>query len=121
MVDNVFSIDVEDGIIGDFSISDTGDTDQNPITVYRIVNGEQTTFTVITPPAEMVGDGGVGGAGRHERRAPPPGRVVTTSRPLLMLLPRAPSGVAGVAGAVLLCSWPRSGWSSTRSRTRPTS
>lgn len=54
VVDNVFSIDVKDGILGDFSISDSGDTDQNPVTAYRIVNGEQTTFTVITPPAEMV-------------------------------------------------------------------
>ncbi|MDX6556350.1 MAG: branched-chain amino acid transport system substrate-binding protein [Miltoncostaeaceae bacterium] len=54
VVDNVFSLDVKDGILGDFSISDSGDTDQNPVTAYRIVNGEQTTFTVITPPAEMV-------------------------------------------------------------------
>jgi branched-chain amino acid transport system substrate-binding protein len=54
VVENIFSLDVEDGILGDFTISDTGDTDQNPVTAYRIVNGEQTTFTVITPPAELV-------------------------------------------------------------------
>jgi branched-chain amino acid transport system substrate-binding protein len=56
VVENVFATKVEGGILGDFSISPTGDTDQNPVTAYRIVNGEQTTFTVITPPADLVAE-----------------------------------------------------------------
>ena len=56
VVENIFSAEVSGGILGDFSISETGDTDQNPVTAYRIVNGEQTTFTVITPPAELVAE-----------------------------------------------------------------
>jgi branched-chain amino acid transport system substrate-binding protein len=45
---------VTDGIIGSFTINSNGDTSSNPVTIYRIKNGEQTTYKVITPPQDLV-------------------------------------------------------------------
>jgi branched-chain amino acid transport system substrate-binding protein len=45
---------VNDGIIGTFTINSNGDTSSNPVTIYRIKNGEQTTYKVITPPQDLV-------------------------------------------------------------------
>ena len=45
---------VTDGILGDFSISSTGDTSSNPVTIYQIKNGKQTTYKTITPPTDLV-------------------------------------------------------------------
>lgn len=51
----VFATKVTGGILGDFSFTPAGDTTANPVTVYRIVNGQQTTDRVITPPDDLVG------------------------------------------------------------------
>jgi branched-chain amino acid transport system substrate-binding protein len=45
---------VTDGIIGSFTINSNGDTSSNPVTIYRIKNGDQTTYKVITPPQDLV-------------------------------------------------------------------
>jgi branched-chain amino acid transport system substrate-binding protein len=55
ITENVFGTTVTGGILGDFSFTEAGDTTANPVTVYRIVNGQQTTDRVITPPADLVG------------------------------------------------------------------
>jgi len=45
---------VTDGIIGTFTINENGDTSSNPVTIYQIKGGEQTTYKVITPPQDLV-------------------------------------------------------------------
>jgi branched-chain amino acid transport system substrate-binding protein len=45
---------VTDGIIGSFQINANGDTNSNPVTIYVIKGGKQTTYKVITPPADLV-------------------------------------------------------------------
>ncbi len=45
---------VTDGILGSFQINSNGDTNSNPVTIYQIKNGKQTTYKTITPPADLV-------------------------------------------------------------------
>lgn len=45
---------VTDGIIGSFQINAVGDTNANPVTMYLIKGGKQTTYKVITPPEDLV-------------------------------------------------------------------
>jgi branched-chain amino acid transport system substrate-binding protein len=45
---------VTDGILGSFSINSNGDTSSNPVTIYQIKGGKQTTYKTITPPQELV-------------------------------------------------------------------
>jgi branched-chain amino acid transport system substrate-binding protein len=45
---------VTDGILGSFKIDANGDTNSNPVTVYQIKNGKQTTYKTITPPTDLV-------------------------------------------------------------------
>jgi branched-chain amino acid transport system substrate-binding protein len=45
---------VTDGILGSFQIDENGDTNSNPVTMYLIKGGKQTTFKVITPPEDLV-------------------------------------------------------------------
>jgi branched-chain amino acid transport system substrate-binding protein len=45
---------VTDGILGSFTINQNGDTDSNPVTIYQIKGGEQTTYKTITPPQDLV-------------------------------------------------------------------
>jgi branched-chain amino acid transport system substrate-binding protein len=51
---NLFKTDVKDGILGSFKIDQNGDTNNNPVTIYQIKGGKQTTFKVITPPTALV-------------------------------------------------------------------
>jgi branched-chain amino acid transport system substrate-binding protein len=45
---------VTDGILGSFTIDANGDTNANPVTIYQIKSGKQTTYKVITPPQDLV-------------------------------------------------------------------
>jgi branched-chain amino acid transport system substrate-binding protein len=45
---------VTDGILGSFTIDENGDTNSNPVTIYLIKGGKQTTYKVITPPETLV-------------------------------------------------------------------
>jgi len=45
---------VTNGIIGTFTINANGDTNSNPVTMYLIKGGKQTTYKTITPPASLV-------------------------------------------------------------------
>jgi branched-chain amino acid transport system substrate-binding protein len=54
VTDNLFKTDVKDGILGSFKINENGDTNANPVTIYVIKNGKQTTYKVITPPTNLV-------------------------------------------------------------------
>ena len=50
----LFKTNVTDGILGNFQINSNGDTNANPVTIYRIKGGKQTTFKTITPPTSLV-------------------------------------------------------------------
>jgi branched-chain amino acid transport system substrate-binding protein len=50
----LFETKVTDGILGSFEINENGDTNSNPVTMYLIKGGEQTTYKVITPPQDLV-------------------------------------------------------------------
>jgi branched-chain amino acid transport system substrate-binding protein len=50
----LFKTDVKDGILGSFKINENGDTNANPVTIYQIKGGKQTTLKVITPPTNLV-------------------------------------------------------------------
>jgi branched-chain amino acid transport system substrate-binding protein len=54
VTDNLFKTKVTDGILGKFTINTEGDTDSNPVTIFQIKGGKQTTFKVITPPTSLV-------------------------------------------------------------------
>jgi branched-chain amino acid transport system substrate-binding protein len=45
---------VDNGIIGTFTINSNGDTSSNPVTIYLIKGGKQTTYKTITPPSSLV-------------------------------------------------------------------
>ena len=45
---------VTDGILGSFEINSNGDTNANPVTIYQIKGGKQTTYKTITPPTDLV-------------------------------------------------------------------
>ena len=50
----LFNTKVTNGILGSFSINANGDTNANPVTIYLIKSGKQTTFKTITPPTSLV-------------------------------------------------------------------
>ena len=54
VANNLLHTKVTDGILGSFSINSNGDTNSNPVTMYRIKGGKQTTYKTITPPASLV-------------------------------------------------------------------
>jgi branched-chain amino acid transport system substrate-binding protein len=54
VADQLFKTDVSNGILGSFKINQDGDTNANPVTIYSIKGGKQTTFKVITPPTSLV-------------------------------------------------------------------
>jgi branched-chain amino acid transport system substrate-binding protein len=51
---NLFKTKIKNGILGTFTINSNGDTSSNPITVYQVKGGQQTTFRVIVPPVSLV-------------------------------------------------------------------
>jgi DNA-binding SARP family transcriptional activator/ABC-type branched-subunit amino acid transport system substrate-binding protein/DNA-binding beta-propeller fold protein YncE len=55
VIKELFASRVRNGILGDFSITATGDTTANAVTIYRITDGKRRLFTVITPPPTLVG------------------------------------------------------------------
>jgi branched-chain amino acid transport system substrate-binding protein len=54
VVRELFRTRVQDGIVGDFSITATGDTTARAISAYRIEGGRQELLTVLTPGRELV-------------------------------------------------------------------
>ena len=54
VVRELFETRVQDGIVGDFSITATGDTTARAISAYRIEGGRQELLTVLTPGRELV-------------------------------------------------------------------
>jgi branched-chain amino acid transport system substrate-binding protein len=54
VAENLLNTKVSDGILGSFAINSNGDTNSNPVTIYRIKNGKQTTYKTIVPPAGLV-------------------------------------------------------------------
>ena len=51
---NLLNTKVTDGILGTFTIDANGDTNANPVTIYQIKGGKQTTYKTITPPQDLV-------------------------------------------------------------------
>jgi branched-chain amino acid transport system substrate-binding protein len=54
VTEQLFTTKVTDGILGNFQINADGDTNANPVTMYLIKGGKQTTHKVITPPESLV-------------------------------------------------------------------
>jgi branched-chain amino acid transport system substrate-binding protein len=50
----LFKTKVTNGILGSFSFDRNGDTTAGAVTIYRIVDGKPTVFSVITPPPSLV-------------------------------------------------------------------
>jgi branched-chain amino acid transport system substrate-binding protein len=51
---NLFKTKLTNGILGSFQINANGDTNANPVSIYQIKAGKQTTLKVITPPTTLV-------------------------------------------------------------------
>ena len=60
VVRELFRTRVQDGIVGDFSITPAGDSTAREISIYRIEGGRQELFTVLAPGRELV-PGSAGG------------------------------------------------------------
>ena len=52
---SILGITVNNGILGNFTISKTGDTNLVPITVYRQAGKKLIPVKTITPPASIIG------------------------------------------------------------------
>jgi branched-chain amino acid transport system substrate-binding protein len=52
--ENLLNTKVTDGILGSFTINSNGDTNSNPVTIYQIKGGKQTTYKTIVPPQDLV-------------------------------------------------------------------
>jgi branched-chain amino acid transport system substrate-binding protein len=50
----LFGIQISGGILGDFTINENGDSDQNPVTIFKATGGKLVTDDVIVPPADLV-------------------------------------------------------------------
>ena len=50
----LFKVHLKNSILGTVSFNANGDVTSNPVTVYRVVKGQSTTFKVIVPPASLV-------------------------------------------------------------------
>ena len=54
VADQLFKVQITNGILGTFGFNKNGDVTANPVTIYKIVDGKSTTFKVIVPPANLV-------------------------------------------------------------------
>jgi branched-chain amino acid transport system substrate-binding protein len=54
VAENLLNTKVTDGILGSFTINSDGDTNSNPVTIYQIKGGKQTTVKTIVPPQDLV-------------------------------------------------------------------
>ena len=55
VADKLLQTKVTNGILGTFTINANGDTNNNPVTLYKLVSpGKGVTFKMITPPASLV-------------------------------------------------------------------
>jgi branched-chain amino acid transport system substrate-binding protein len=54
VAEQLLKTNVRNGILGSFKLTSTGDTTNNPVTVYQIKGGKSTTFKVIVPPTSLV-------------------------------------------------------------------
>jgi branched-chain amino acid transport system substrate-binding protein len=54
VTNNLLKTKVTNGLLGNFTINQNGDTSSNPVTQYLIKNGKQTTYKTITPPQSLV-------------------------------------------------------------------
>jgi branched-chain amino acid transport system substrate-binding protein len=55
VVEELFRTRVKDGILGSFSFDRNGDTTAGAVTIFRVEKGNAKVFTVITPPANLLG------------------------------------------------------------------
>jgi branched-chain amino acid transport system substrate-binding protein len=50
----LFKVHLKNSILGNVSFNANGDVTSNPVSIYRVVKGQSTTFKVIIPPASLV-------------------------------------------------------------------
>ena len=99
--ENLLKTNVTDGILGTFAIDENGDTNANPVTMYQIRGGEQTTgrgdHAAGEPGGGLLEGDGAGGGGAVAGPA-----IGAPRRSLLDLLPRRPGRLATRAATVVL-------------------
>jgi class 3 adenylate cyclase len=54
VVRELFASQARDGILGNFAVTETGDTTENHVTIYRVVEGQLRFQRVITPPVSLI-------------------------------------------------------------------
>ncbi|HEX9351943.1 MAG TPA: ABC transporter substrate-binding protein, partial [Gaiellaceae bacterium] len=54
VAENLFDLDVKDGILGDFKIDENGDTTLGTVAVFQIKNGKDVFRNLITPELSFV-------------------------------------------------------------------
>jgi branched-chain amino acid transport system substrate-binding protein len=50
----IFKVNIPNGILGPIAFNANGDVSSGPVSEYKVVNGQQTTYTVIRPAANVV-------------------------------------------------------------------
>lgn len=50
----LFKLHLNGSILGNISFNSNGDVTANPVTIYKVVGGKQTTYKVIVPPKKLV-------------------------------------------------------------------
>ena len=58
VISELFASEVRGGVLGDFSVTPTGDTTANQVTVYRIEKGERRFDRILNPPLGLVASSG---------------------------------------------------------------
>jgi DNA-binding SARP family transcriptional activator/ABC-type branched-subunit amino acid transport system substrate-binding protein len=58
VISELFASEVRGGVLGDFSVTPTGDTTANQVTVYRIEKGERRFDRILNPPLSLVASSG---------------------------------------------------------------
>ncbi len=50
----LFKVNIPNGILGPIAFNKNGDVSANPVTIYKVVNGQSTTYKVIVPKNSLV-------------------------------------------------------------------
>jgi ABC-type branched-subunit amino acid transport system substrate-binding protein len=50
----LFKVSIPNGILGPIAFNKNGDVSANPVSIYRVVKGQSTTFKVIVPKNSLV-------------------------------------------------------------------
>ena len=97
VVRELFNSEVRGGVLGDFSVTPTGDTTANRVTIYELKDGELVLDGVLTPPLGLV-------VSSRAETAPAPTSAAPEGAEMLVV------PVGSEAEAVRLCDVSRKRW-----------